>query len=197
MSTQHNTPGNVPTTPEEVKASDVQDTLLSLYAPRWHATHEYPSDLYSQILPGLFMGGTDDAGTVDFPVALHSVPDSGPFSAVVTLYSWAQPMGWGVEEVRYGFYDSSVEHFETDKLLRVARWAFDRWQEGESVLIRCQAGLNRSGLVTALVLLQAGYSPAEAIKLIREKRSSLALFNNDFVHWLVTKAEAILQTNAA
>ena len=58
-------------------------------------------------------------------------------------------MGWGVEEMRYGFADASAEHFDTERLLRVSKWAFDRWNAGERVLIRCQAGLNRSGLVTA------------------------------------------------
>lgn len=175
----------------------MNDLFIDFSAPRWHADEEYPHEPFAEILPGLYMGGTDDDGTVNYPIELNSMLDDGPFSAVVTLYSWAQPMGWGVEEVRYGFYDAQVEHFETDKLLRVARWAYDRWQEGETVLIRCQAGLNRSGLVTALVLILAGYAPAQAITLIRNKRSPLALFNNHFVKWLLTQASDAVDQAAA
>ena len=60
------------------------------------------------------------------------------------------------------------------------------------MLIRCQAGLNRSGLLTALVLMLAGWEAAEAIRLIRTKRSQVALFNDDFVDWLLNDAAAAL-----
>jgi protein-tyrosine phosphatase len=70
----------------------------------------------------------------------------------------------------------------------VSRWAFERWQSGEQVLIRCQAGLNRSGLVTALALMHAGYEPGDAIRQIRQQRSQMALFNDHFVTWLVEQA---------
>ena len=90
--------------------------------------------------------------------------------------------------MRYGFADASVDHFDTDRLLRVSKWAFDRWNAGEKVLIRCQAGLNRSGLVTALTMMHAGYEPADAIKQIRQQRSPMALFNDNFVTWLVVAA---------
>jgi hypothetical protein len=160
----------------------------NLFAPRWHSDDQYPTELFAEILPGLFMGGTDDDATVNYPMPLPDLDDLCQFDAVVTLYSFAQPMGWGVEEMRYGFADASVEHFDTDRLLRASKWAFDRWNAGEQVLIRCQAGLNRSGLVTALTLMHAGYQPADAIKQIRQQRSEMALFNNHFVTWLVEQA---------
>ena len=158
------------------------------FAPRWHIDNQYPTEPFAEILPGLHMGGTADDETINYPQKLTDLNAVNEFDAVVTLYAWAQPMGWGVEEVRYGFADSSVEHFDTERLLRVSKWAFDRWNAGEQVLIRCQAGLNRSGLVTALALMHGGYSPADAIRLIRLQRSQMALFNNHFVTWLIDKA---------
>lgn len=50
--------------------------------------------------------------------------------------------------------------------------------------MRCQAGLNRSGLVMALVLIREGYTADEAIALIRLRRGSAALCNHQFVAWL-------------
>ena len=164
-----------------------------LYAPRWVSDAQTPKSDFNEIVPGLFMGGTPDDGTVDYPARLAELEDESPFDAVVTLYSWAQPMGWGVEELRYGFADASVEYFDTDRLLSTARWAHARWLAGDRVLIRCQAGLNRSGLVTTLTLMMAGYEPDEAIALIREHRAQVALFNNDFVDWLVNVAPELLK----
>jgi hypothetical protein len=168
--------------------SNSSDNNLS--APRWHSDNQYPTEPFAEILPGLYMGGTADDQTVDYSMPLPDLGDPCQFDAVVTLYSWAQPMGWGVEEMRYGFADASVEHFDTDRLLRVSRWAFERWQSGEQVLIRCQAGLNRSGLVTALILLLNGMSPEQAIAQIRHKRSPVALFNKAYVDWILTESKS-------
>ena len=159
-----------------------------LFAPRWHSDDQYPTEPFAEILPGFFMGGTADDETVNYSMPLPDLYDACQFDAVVTLYSWAQPMGWGVEEMRYGFADASVAHFDTDRLLRTSKWAFERWNAGEQVLIRCQAGLNRSGLVTALTMMHAGYEPAAAIRQIRQQRSQMALFNDHFVTWLVEQA---------
>ena len=164
------------------------------FAPRWHEESTYPSELYSQILPGLYMGGTADDDTVDFAVTAPGLNYQAPFDAVVTLYAWANPFSWGVEELRYGFGDADMSYVNIDRVLRIAKWALDRWTEGERVLIRCQAGLNRSGLITALTLILAGYEPAEAITLIRNKRSEYALFNKHFVTWLIEEAPAHIET---
>ena len=73
-------------------------------------------------------------------------------------------------------------------MLRAARFAYERWLDGAEVLIRCQAGMNRSGLVTALVLTMAGLTPAQAITLIRRQRGESCLFNEHFVEWLIAEA---------
>lgn len=161
-----------------------------LYAPQWVSDAQRPKDLYSEILPGLYMGGTMDGDTVNNPLRLADLETPQFFDSVVTLYSWAHPMGWGVEEVRYGFGDADMSGVDVARILRIAKWAKDQWSQGQTVLIRCQAGLNRSGLLTALTLMHAGHTAEEAIKLIRSKRAEIALCNDDFVDWLITEAEA-------
>ena len=64
------------------------------------------------------------------------------------------------------------------------RGAHEDWKQGQRVLIRCQAGMNRSRLIMALVLIREGYTADEAINLIRTKRSKHALFNGRFEKWL-------------
>ena len=150
----------------------------------------YPAYAGSEILPGLFQGGTEDDDVVHVAAQGHRFASDSAYDVVVTLYASAQPAPWGVEELRYGFMDSALEGPDIARVIRAARFAYQRWTDGDTVLIRCQAGMNRSGLVTALVLVMAGLSPAQAVALIRERRSAGALFNDHFVRWLLEDGEA-------
>lgn len=165
--------------------------LLTVTDP-WHL----PEYAGSEILPGLFQGGTEDDDVIYFGHG-DRYADAVAYDVIITLYASAQPAPWGVEEVRYGFLDAGLDGADTGRVIRLARAAFDRWLAGDTVLIRCQAGLNRSGLVTALVLIMAGLSPAQAIFRIRERRSPAALFNQDFVTWLLTSAQAAVAEDVA
>jgi protein-tyrosine phosphatase len=55
---------------------------------------------------------------------------------------------------------------------------------GGATAHNCQAGLNRSGLVAALALIRSGMTPAEAITLLRSKRSPAVLCNPTFERFL-------------
>lgn len=55
----------------------------------------------------------------------------------------------------------------------------------DKTLVHCQAGLNRSGLLTGLALIRAGAAPADAIKLLRAKRCDQVLCNRAFEGWLL------------
>jgi hypothetical protein len=142
------------------------------------------AELYSEVLPGLFQGGTDDGGTVNFAQPLRYTDSDDGFDAIVTLYAWAAPATWGVEERRFGFPDANLNVSLLPRIHALAEWAHDEWKAGRRVLIRCQAGLNRSGLIMALVLMRAGFDADSAIELIRERRSEYALFNRCFVDYL-------------
>jgi protein-tyrosine phosphatase len=65
---------------------------------------------------------------------------------------------------------------------------------GDRLLVRCQAGLNRSGLVTALILMTSGLDADTAISLIRSNRADIALFNEHYVAWLRSEAANFLAT---
>jgi protein-tyrosine phosphatase len=93
-------------------------------------------------------------------------------------------MSWYVHENRYGFADGPMDAETFVKVQELATWLHAEWRSGKKCLSRCQAGLNRSGLVVALVLMLEGYSADEAVALIREKRDPNALFNFHFVRKL-------------
>jgi hypothetical protein len=141
-----------------------------------------PTTRWSEIAPGLWMGGSPELGEPTSEL---------PFDAVVTLYAFAPPASWLVEELRYGFFDGPMDLVDVPRVLRTSAWAYERWQAGDRVLIRCQAGLNRSGLVTALVLMAGGLSAAHAIDVIRERRSSYALCNRSFEAWLLEQDSTV------
>ena len=147
----------------------------------------WPEWTPNEILPGLFQGGTDDLDLVMFG-SWRRWSEQYPFDVVVTLYADANPVPWGVEEIRFGFLDADLSTSDARRVVQIARDAHLRWVQGDRVLIRCQAGVNRSGLVTALVLMLAGYQPADAIEHIRSRRSRRALSNGHFETWLITSA---------
>lgn len=66
-----------------------------------------------------------------------------------------------------------------------AKQAAAVWKGGGRVLVTCYAGLNRSGLVTGLVLLAVTRKRApEVIAMIRSARGANALYNQHFVRVL-------------
>lgn len=144
-----------------------------------------PANPVSEILPGLFQGGTLREQVIDqeqLLVKFHE--DPRPYDSVVTLYPWAAPFGFGVEERRFGFPDGEIIDEYLPRIEALAEWAHAEWASGRRVLVRCAGGMNRSGLITALVLLRAGYSADDAIALVRAKRSINALTNPWFVAYL-------------
>lgn len=150
-----------------------------------------PANPVSEILPGLYQGGTLRDHVVDREQLLQKFTEAPrPYDSVVTLYAWAAPVGFGVEERRFGFPDGELIAEYVERIEALAEWAHGEWVTGRRVLIRCAGGMNRSGLVTALVLLRAGYTPADAVALIKSRRSPEALTNRSFVEYLHARASA-------
>jgi protein-tyrosine phosphatase len=118
-----------------------------------------------------------------------------PFDSIVTMYAWARPADWNVQEFRYGVPDASITDIDLTRLREAVEFAYSRWKSGDRVLIRCQAGLNRSGLVTALLLIKDGHSPESAITMIRTGRGEDGLFNTSFTDWLIAEAETFFNTS--
>ena len=155
----------------------------------------YPQ-LYSMIAPNLFQGGTDDLDVIHLAQTNNRPRTDLPFDAIVTMYAWARPADWNIQEFRYGVPDASITDIDLDRLRQAVDFGYDRWKQGDRVLVRCQAGLNRSGLVLALILIKDGLKPAEAIARIRDNRGEDALFNRDFHNWLLTEGESFFSPSS-
>lgn len=147
---------------------------------------------WDEVMPNLWIGGhfCQLYGSVDglcFP--------GQNFTHVVSLHREADARfkpGHGVEHVYYEIDDDDTEELDAahrtglDELADAVWWAV--WN-GEKVLVRCAAGLNRSGLLTGLVLLRFGKSAEEAMALMRKVRSPYVLINHRFAAYL-QEAEA-------
>jgi hypothetical protein len=156
----------------------------------------YPQ-LFSEIAPNLFQGGTDDLDVIHLPVTNNNKRTDLPFDAIVTMYAWARPADWQVQEFRYGVPDAKISDIELSRLRQAVEFGYDRWKSGDRVLVRCQAGLNRSGLVTALILIKDGLAPEDAISAIRTNRGEDALFNTSFVDWLMNEGASFFSPSSS
>jgi len=148
----------------------------------------YPQ-LYSMIAPNLFQGGTDDLDVIHLAQTNNRPRTDLPFDAIVTMYAWARPADWNIQEFRYGVPDASITDIDLDRLRQAVEFGYDRWKSGDRVLVRCQAGLNRSGLVLALIMIKDGLTAQSAINCIRDSRGPDALFNENFHAWLLKEGE--------
>lgn len=141
-------------------------------------------NLYSEILPNLFISGTLDEDVVQRGKSTLSLAQPAPFDSVVCMYGHANPIGYYVREQRFGIADAELDEESKPEIRQLAQWLHSEWKMGKRVAAKCQAGWNRSGLIAALVLLQEGFTSDDAISLIRQKRSPNALCNPHFVAFI-------------
>jgi protein-tyrosine phosphatase len=121
--------------------------------------------------------------------AAESVPRAG-FDTLVLCANDHQPPSVqlrGLYVVRCPLDDNPyrpVDSEEWGMAIGAAEEALRALARGERVLVTCRMGLNRSGLVCALVLVLNGRRPAEAIAHIQRRRPG-ALNNPEFVKALM------------
>lgn len=132
--------------------------------------------LISHIVDNLYVGG-------------HSTSvDLGDFfSHVFSLYIWEGDYRSDKTTTRHKsvrMLDSPTE--DTSLVDEIVPQIVEALEAGGNVLVHCQAGINRSNLTAALVLREwKGLTSAEAIAMLREKRSPLVLANRGFESYLL------------
>jgi len=85
-----------------------------------------------------------------------------------------------MDDVQWDYFN---DVYTQNVLLEAAAVIARLVQAGHSVVIVCEMGMNRSGLMTALVLMTLGMSASTAIRKVR-KRGRCALHNQSFVNFL-------------
>lgn len=104
---------------------------------------------------------------------------------VLSLYPWGKyTVNHPIKEHREVKMYDALGEVDREQVLELARWVNEARKDGE-VLVHCQAGLNRSGMIVAVALMLDGMSAQEAIDTLRKKRSEASLCNQDFEDFLL------------
>ncbi len=109
------------------------------------------------------------------------------FDLVISLYSRnGHGPGSGTEHRIADIPDHVLTAAQIEMVCELAEVAVGSVRRGRRVLVRCHSGYNRSGLVVGQALITMGYPAADAIAVIRGRRSDRALNNPLFVEYLTT-----------
>jgi Dual specificity phosphatase, catalytic domain len=92
----------------------------------------------------------------------------------------------GVLYLHFAYRDTNAIPDSTD-LHIVASSLNDLRAAGKTVFIHCRLGLNRSALLTGLVLIDEGYGAKDAIDMMRNLRSPYVLENKTFERYLLSQ----------
>lgn len=157
--------------PTRIKVT-VDPTVQRMTGVTNHGFMPFDVPFISEITPGLWQGGCKN-GLILPQFIKH----------VVSLYPWESYRARHdlASNVAVRLLDSEKQ--DTGMISEIARWVA-RCKGTGPVLVHCQAGLNRSSLVVARVLMLEGATADEAIRAVREKRSPASLCNPAFEQWL-------------
>lgn len=139
-----------------------------------HGNTPFNAPFISHIVGNLYQGGCTN-GLV--------LPEK--IKHVISLYKWERYTikHEGVKRTEITMYDASQEP-DREEVISLAKLVHESCKDGPT-LVHCQAGLNRSSLIAGAALVLDGYSPEEAIKLLRSKRSPACLCNQTFEKFLL------------
>lgn len=144
-----------------------------------------PSTESTRILPGLHQGSRPPLG---------GAVSADKFDVLILAAREFQPSAEffpGVFVIHVPMDDAQLTQDEFTRANQAADLAFKAYKNGARILVTCLLGLNRSGLVMALLLHRiTGISGEDAIALIRSRRR-MALWNRSFVRALRSIEERV------
>lgn len=118
---------------------------------------------------------------------IDGVSLGGHFKHVISLYPWERYTWKGMLDsfTEVKLYDSNNMP-DLEQLDRLANWINVCRRHGRT-LVHCQAGLNRSALLTALAIAkdEPETPMADIVTRLREKRSPVVLCNQTFERYLL------------
>jgi protein-tyrosine phosphatase len=131
---------------------------------------------YNEMIPGLYMGSRRavEGQPKIFDLYVGCAVELKPPRSIMGKF---KTMWVPLSDTEWEFRDRPEE---INMLVGAARQIAAQVMAGKKVLIYCNMGMNRSGLMMALTLMQLGYSLNEALSLIRA-RNRCTLSNDSFM----------------
>jgi hypothetical protein len=129
---------------------------------------------YAEVTDGLFIGSHPEPED-PFELGAHVVVCLASGTSVDMVPTNGVLVHWPIK-------DGPVPDEQT--LDGIAALIAATLRAGATVYVHCQAGMNRSALVVARVLMEQGRSAQEAIALVREKRKGS--LSDEYAAWLLS-----------
>lgn len=150
----------------QARENRISGNAAQVYHLGYQASY-FDVPMMSHVVGRLWQGGTIPGAKID-----------DDFVKDVSLYPWGKIIiGDNTERVEFTAYDSADGVDES--IIMAAVGAVEDGLTRGKVYLRCQAGLNRSGLVAGVVLVRQGMPVEDALQLLR-KRHRLVLCNATF-----------------
>jgi len=113
------------------------------------------------------------------------------------LAAMAKPVpGEFIEEEFAGIANEGVNQIvsllEKHEEYTVGLEIYQQISEGINTVVHCRAGIGRTGMVTAGILLHDGMAPEEAFELISEKRGITVPDTEEQRQWVISNHKDIL-----
>lgn len=141
---------------------------------------------WDHIVSGLYLGGHDSQ-----PGGGDCHPEDR-FDVVVSLH---QQDGYapaeGTPHHVHLMADARLSEDNYAPVEALAARVVEAMDAGQSVLVRCHAGLNRSGLVAGLALIKQGWTSEQVVDRMRAARSRWVLSNASFLAYLTHHQDRI------
>lgn len=147
------------------------------YAKLGRGSGYFDVPLFTKVFGNLWQGGT--------PAQKPSL--AAHFDKILCLFPWEEyAVPPTTDKVDVEMYDDVEQGFEQVEELSdmVVEWVND----GNMVLVHCQAGLNRSSLVAAVAYMKLNplISGTEVIRRLRENRCNQVLCNTAFENYVMS-----------
>jgi hypothetical protein len=130
---------------------------------------------FVEVIPNLFLGSHPD-GHDPFAIGARVVVCLSSRASVEAAPSDGMFLHWPIQ-------DGPLPDEAT--LRQLARFIADSLGRSLTVFVHCDAGLNRSALLVAQVLVERGMPPADAVRLIRARRRGS--LSNTYETWLLSQ----------
>jgi protein-tyrosine phosphatase len=143
---------------------------------------------YTLIVKNLYMGAArafDNPRLAHFDIYVSAAAEWNPPKSISGNY---QSIHIPLKDAPWRFRRHKRE---LEKLVKTSAWIASQVRQGKKTFIYCNMGMNRSGLMTGLTLLQLGYPIDRVLRLIR-KRHDCTLSNPSFEDALVYVANNMI-----